>query len=174
MIVEASADVKVTSLLRLPFVAAVAVTVMLGCSDDRVMVRSELLPFEPKARLVVTTASLAEANPRIETVVTDGPIEAGRAFYCEFGVEGNPPGTGEIIVIRIVAFPPDPHEEEVWLWNTLKLRKYPTLSHGAQVVHPLRFPGQWRAEILLQQGPSGRLGPPQKIGEFTFQVTESK
>jgi hypothetical protein len=169
-----STDGKVKSLPRLPFVAAVAVTAMLGCSDDRVIVRSELLPFEPKARLVVTPLSLADANPETETVVNDGPIEAGRAFHCDCGVNGNPPGTGELIVVRIVAFPPDAREEQVLLWNTLKLRKYPTSSHGAHVVHPLRFPGLWRAEILLQQGPSGRLGPPQKIGEFTFDVTESE
>lgn len=159
---------------RLPFVAAVAATAMLGCSEDRVVVRSELLPFEPKARLVVAPLSLAEANPGIQTVVTDGPIETGRAFYCEFGVDENPPGAGELIVVHIVAFPPDARGEKVLLWNTLKLRKYPTSSGGAQVVDPLRLPGLWRAEILLQQGPSGQLGPPQRIGEFTFAVTESE
>ena len=147
---------------------------MLGCSEDRVTVRSELLPFEPKARLVVTPLSLAESNPEIEKVVADGPIETERAFSCDFGVSANPAGGGEIIVVRIVAFPPDAREEQVLLWNTLKLRKSPTSSRGAQVVQPLRFPGLWRAEILLQQGPSGRLGPPQKIGEFTFEVTESE
>jgi hypothetical protein len=153
---------------------ALAIVATSGCSDDAVVVRTELLPFEPKTRLEVNPISLTEPHAVIEARVADGPIEAGRAFHCEFGVHQNPPGRGEMIVVEIMGYPPDKRSEPVLLWHTVKLREYSNSIHGAQVVKPLRLSGQWRGDILLQEGQSGKLGPPRKIGEFTFDVVDSK
>jgi len=153
----------------------IALVVVSACSRDPVIVRTELLSFEPQAHLKVGPVSLANTRARPSVDLRDGEIETGRAFYCDLEITQMTQSGVDYNYVEVSAIPPDGSNQPHSLDHDLVSRKNILPYSMSNVVQPLQIAGQWRGIVTVQEGPDGiRLGPARQVAEFTFEVVESK
>ena len=147
-----------------------------GCFDDRIIVREELLPVEPKAHLVVGPLNLAGTAAPPGVVVRDGQIETGRAFYCDVTIPEMTSPSAHGNYVEVNAFPS--HNTGVARCLAVEMigrNRIMPFTFSKVVTPPLGIAGEWRAIVTVQEGPDGgHLGPARQIAEFVFQVVESE
>jgi hypothetical protein len=140
----------------------------IGCSD-RPKVRTQPLPFEPEARLMVDGLSLAGSNPIKDLRSEDGAIVTGRPFFLDVEYVAPASSDAEITLVTFYAVSPASEQREVASNSLARRAKFPWRS--THVVPALQTAGQWKLLVSEQHGPGWEnLSHPSTIAQFSIEV----